>query len=117
MNNETVKTDTEIWLRLPRPGSRCPVTNLSRSTLNELVRPCPRNGYAPPVEARLLKRLDSRRGVVLISRESLLRYLSELPPPESANWPAKPQSSLPNAMPIAPRLTPAPTSQTKPSPR
>ena len=80
--------DTATWLRLPRPGSRCPVSNLSRSTLAELVRPCERNGYAPPVEARLLKRRDARRGVLLISRESLLGYLNELPPPESATSPA-----------------------------
>lgn len=80
--------DTASWLRLPRPGSRCSVSNLSRSTLAELVRPCPRNGYAPPVEARLLKRRDARRGVLLISRESLLGYLNELPPPESATSPA-----------------------------
>lgn len=80
--------DTAIWLRLPRPGSRCPVSNLGRSTLAELVRPCPRNGYRPPVEARLLKRRDARRGVLLISRESLLGYLSELPPPDSATSPA-----------------------------
>ncbi len=80
--------DTASWLRLPRPGSRCSVSNLSRSTLAELVRPCERNGYAPPVEARLLKRRDARRGVLLISRESLLGYLNELPPPESATSPA-----------------------------
>jgi hypothetical protein len=80
--------DTATWLRLPRPSSRCPVSNLSRSTLAELVRPCPRNGYRPPVEARLLKRRDARRGVLLISRESLLGYLNELPPPDSATSPA-----------------------------
>jgi hypothetical protein len=34
-----------------------------------------------------LKRRDARRGVLLISRESLLGYLSELPPPESATSP------------------------------
>ena len=79
--------DTATWLRLPRPSSRCPVSNLSRSTLAELVRPCPRNDFKPPVEARLLKRRDARRGVLLISRESLLGYLNELPPPESATSP------------------------------
>jgi len=34
-----------------------------------------------------LKRRDARRGVLLISRESLLGFLSELPPPESATSP------------------------------
>ncbi|MCX6939983.1 MAG: hypothetical protein NTX09_04455 [Verrucomicrobia bacterium] len=36
----------------------------------------------------MLKRRDARRGVLLISRESLLGYLNELPPPESATSPA-----------------------------
>jgi hypothetical protein len=80
--------DTSAWIRLPRPGTRCPVTGLSRSTLAELVRPCPRNDYRPPVEARVLKRRGAMRGVLLISRESLLGYLNELPPPESAKSPA-----------------------------
>lgn len=79
--------DSAAWLRLPRPGARCPVSGLSRTTLAELVRPCPRNGYRPPVEARLLKRRDARRGVLLISRASLLGFLAELPPPESATSP------------------------------
>jgi hypothetical protein len=82
--------DFATWLRLPRPGDRCPVSNLSRSTLAELVRPCPRNGYKPPVQARLLKRRDAKRGVLLISRESLLNYLNELPAPEAATSPTGP---------------------------
>ena len=80
--------DTASWLRLPRAGSRCKLSELSRSTLAELVRPCERNGYKPPVEARLLKRKGASRGVLLISRDSLLGYLNELPPPESATSPA-----------------------------
>ena len=79
--------DQASWIRLPRAGARCHISNLSRSTLAELVRPCERNGYAPPVQARLLKRRDARRGVLLISRESLLGYLNELPPPDSATSP------------------------------
>jgi len=70
------------WIRLPRAGTRCPVSGLSRSTLAELVRPCERNAYRPPVEARMLKRKGSTRGVLLISRNALLEYLSELPAPE-----------------------------------
>ena len=76
--------DQTVWLRLPRPGTRCPVSNLSRSTLAELVRPCARNNFSPPVAARVLKRRDARRGVLLVSRESLLGYLNDLPLPEAA---------------------------------
>lgn len=79
--------DNRTWIRLPRAGSRCPVSNLSRSTLAELVRPCLRNEYRPPVEARLLKRKGATRGVLLISRESLLDFVNDLPPPESATSP------------------------------
>jgi hypothetical protein len=75
--------DNSVWIRLPRPGERCPITGLSRSSLAELVRPCARNGYRAPVAARLLKRRDARRGVLLISRESLLGYLNDLPAPET----------------------------------
>jgi hypothetical protein len=69
---------------LPRAGTRCPVSGLSRSTIAELTRPCERNGYRPPVEARVLKRKGSVRGVLLISRTALLEYLNELPAPERA---------------------------------
>lgn len=73
--------DNATWLRLPRPGERCPVSGLSRSTLAELVRPCERNGYRPPVEARLLKRKGAARGVLLVSKQSLLAYIDAQPCP------------------------------------
>jgi hypothetical protein len=73
--------DSQVWLRLPRPGSRCPVCGLSRSTLAELVRPGPRNDYAPPVESRLLKRKGAARGVLLISRAALLAFINKQPAP------------------------------------
>jgi hypothetical protein len=72
------------WIRLPRPGDRCPLTGLSRSTLAELVRPCERNDYAPPVESRLLKRKGAARGVLLINRQSLLAFINEQPAPTRA---------------------------------
>jgi len=75
--------DNTVWLRLPRPGARCQITGLSRSSLAELVRPCPRNDFSPPVEARLLKRRDARRGVLLINKASLLAFLTDLPCPEA----------------------------------
>jgi hypothetical protein len=72
------------WIRLPRPGNRCPLTGLSRSTLAELVRPCERNAYAPPVESRLLKRKHAARGVLLINRASLLAFIDGQPAPTRA---------------------------------
>jgi hypothetical protein len=55
------------------------MSGLSRSTLVELVRPCDRNGFAPPVEAKHLRRKGTQRGVVLINRASLQDYLAGLP--------------------------------------
>ena len=75
--------DNTVWLRLPRPGARCPVSGLSRSSLAELVRPCARNNYRPPVDAKVLKRRGAARGMLLISRESLLAFLADLPAPMS----------------------------------
>jgi hypothetical protein len=77
--------DPAAWLRLPRPGDRCPVSSLSRSTLVELIKPCERNGGNPPVEARHLKREGTSRGIVLINRASLLAYIDALPPVPAAD--------------------------------
>lgn len=79
--NPVPALDASIWLRLPRPGARCPVSGLSRSTLAELVRPCPRNEYAPPVDSRILRRPGTQRGILLINRKSLLEYIDQLPTP------------------------------------
>jgi len=81
--------DQSVWLRLPRPGSRCPISSLSRSTLAELARPCKRNGYRAPVTAKVLKRRGAARGVLLISRQSLLDYLGNLPCPTRATGEAE----------------------------
>jgi len=76
--------DASAWIRLPRPGTRCPVSGLSRSGLAELVRPCPRNSYRAPVEARVLKRRGATRGVLLVNRAALLAYIACQPAPEAS---------------------------------
>lgn len=75
----------QTWMRLPRPVTRCSTSGLSRQSLAELVRPCARNNFTPPVEARLLKRKGSKRGILLISRGSLLSYINGLPAPGATN--------------------------------
>ena len=77
--------DNQTWLRLPRAGSRCNVSGLSRSGLCDLVRPNSRNDYAPPVASRLLKRKGAARGVLLINRQSLLDFINEQPAPTRAD--------------------------------
>lgn len=83
LNRGNLASYLAVWLRLPRPGTRCPVSGLSRTSLTELVTPCARNGFRPVVQARTLKRKNAARGILLISRDSLLDYLSRLPTPGS----------------------------------
>lgn len=66
------------WVRLPKPGQRCPHTGLSRTTLNELVVPCPANSYLPPVKSAVIKKRGAMRGIRLISYDSLTAYLGNL---------------------------------------
>jgi hypothetical protein len=61
-----------IFLRLPQPRSRCPISNLSRTTLEELIR----DGALP---AKKLRRRGSVRGITLIPKAALVDYLSGLP--------------------------------------
>lgn len=66
------------WLRLPAPGSRCPFTGLSRSTLNELTIPGPANDGHPPVKSSVLRKRGAMRGIRLISYDSLMSHLESL---------------------------------------
>lgn len=66
------------FIRLSKPGTLCPWTGLSRSKLNELILPCPANDHKPPVRAICLRKKGARRGVRLISHDSLLTYLRNL---------------------------------------
>ena len=69
--------DNSVWLRVPRPGFRCPITGLCHESLSELGLPCPVNDVDPPVEGRLLKCRTARRGILLINRASLLKHLAQ----------------------------------------
>lgn len=80
----------QTWIRVCRPGERCKVSGLSRSTIRELCVPGPRNDYAPPVASRLLKRRGAARGILLISKQSLLEYISAQPAPTRADVEGEP---------------------------
>jgi hypothetical protein len=66
------------FFRLPRAGSRDPLTGLSRSTLNLYVLPCEANGFRPPIKSISLRRKGTLRGARLISAESALEFLRRL---------------------------------------
>jgi hypothetical protein len=63
------------FLRLPKPKQRDPLFGLSRSFLNELILPCPANGFKPPVHSHVLRRRGYRNGIRLISVDSLRLYI------------------------------------------
>ena len=65
------------FLRLPPPGKQCPVTGLTRSFLNLLVLPCKENDFKPPVRSFSLRRKGRARGVRLVDRADLVRYIRE----------------------------------------
>jgi hypothetical protein len=68
---------TPIYIRLPARGSRCAYTGLSRSALEELCIPGPRNGNRPPVKSIALpkKHKHAKRQARLIVFASLMRFL------------------------------------------
>lgn len=63
-------------ITLPRPTERCKWTGKSRTGLVELIAPCERNNFKPPVKA-IYKRAHkyAQRGQWLIPSENLFRYL------------------------------------------
>lgn len=65
-----------ITIRLPRQGSRCPWTGLSRSAMNDLVLPTAANDFKPKVKSKLLKLRENSTGIRLIIFESIKEYLA-----------------------------------------
>ncbi len=76
MNDTTTKPE---FIRLPKPGTRCPFSGLSRTSLGELTIPGPANDYKPPVKSHLLKKRGAVRGIRLVDYDSLIAYLNGLP--------------------------------------
>ncbi len=62
-------------IRLPRVGSNCPHSGMSRAALNSVILPNEGNNYHPPVESFVLKRKGARTGIRLISYQSLIDYI------------------------------------------
>ncbi|MFT5471357.1 MAG: hypothetical protein ACI8UO_006490 [Verrucomicrobiales bacterium] len=60
------------WIRLPKSGTRCPYTGLTRASLNSLILPS-----GAVVESVVLRQKGATRGVRLIRYGSLLAYLNE----------------------------------------
>jgi len=66
------------FIRLPKDGTLCRYTGLSRSGMNQLILPSKLNGYNPPVNSFIQKtNPHTIRGVRLIVYESLIAYLRQ----------------------------------------
>lgn len=68
------------FLRLPPPGTNCPVSGLSRAYLNGLILDTPANGFKAPVKSYVIKaRPDCRSGVRLVDASSLFEFIAAHP--------------------------------------
>lgn len=70
------QTGGPIYIRLPKPGTACPYSGLSRAKLNELILPNERNNFSAPVASKSLRQKGAQRGIRLVLLESLMAYLS-----------------------------------------
>ena len=76
--SENSITPKAEFIRLPKSGTRCPLTGLSRSSLNALILPTEENNFKPPVRSVSIRKRHAIRGTRLISVPSLLEFLQGL---------------------------------------
>jgi hypothetical protein len=69
---EAISLADAVTVRFPRPGSRCRISGLSRTTLEELV-------AEGRIEAVRIKRRGNSRGITLMLKKSLVSFLEGLP--------------------------------------
>ena len=74
-NDNQDKSHYPNFLRLPKPGTRCKWTGLSRSGMNTLVLPSKENNYKPVVRSYLMKKRGYMRGIRFIDFDSLVMYI------------------------------------------
>lgn len=89
MNNNSTQGPVEVpprvvtapitpeFTRLPKPGTLCPYSGLSRSALNMLILPCRQNGNRPPVRSFVLRQRGAKTGIRLIDWQSLRAYIRQ----------------------------------------
>ena len=65
------------YIRLPKTGTLCPYTGLTRSYVNELILPTGLNKFKPPVKSICLRKRGAKTGVRLIVFASLMAYLKK----------------------------------------
>lgn len=65
------------FIRLPKPGEKCPVTSLPRTTLIELLEEA-----GDRIKVRYLRKPGATTGIKLIPRQQLIDYINSLPTPQ-----------------------------------
>jgi len=68
---------TAEYIRLPKPGERCPLTGLSRTSLVEVINERDRESGEFLVLQFTKKRYGKQRGIRMINRASLLAHLDK----------------------------------------
>ena len=63
------------FIRLPKPGTQCPWTGLSRGKMNQIVLPCKENGCRPPVRSVSVRQRGQKFAVRLVFFDSLIEFL------------------------------------------
>ena len=69
---------------MPRYGTACPYSSLSRSAVDLLVRPQPKNDYRPPVKSKIFRAEGKGKGIRLVEYASLMSFLGRLPSTQNA---------------------------------
>lgn len=72
-----MSTFDDEWIRLPKPRERCPITNLSRTSLVEILDEINPATQEPYVRQMRKERHGRQRRIRLIHRQSLLDYLEQ----------------------------------------
>ena len=86
------------FIRLPKSGSQCPWSGLSRSKLNELILPTPLNQFSPPVSSVSLRHRGQLRAVRLVAFDSLMAYLRQLERQQASAAAAEAATPFPTAL-------------------
>ena len=73
--NGTPHVTRPEFTRLPKPGTLCPLTGLSRTAINSMILPTAANDRKPPVKSVAVRKPGQKRGWRLINVASLLEYL------------------------------------------
>jgi hypothetical protein len=70
---------TPETIRLPKAGEHDPYFGLTRSAINELILPTPRNDHKPPVRSFVLRQRGAKTGIRLVSYQSLRDFILSHP--------------------------------------